>query len=202
MSEVLHVLRAVFRTCLISPTIFQLVVAPPGERVAANAFAGSATLILWGPTRVRPAAQVFEQEGVRFGMCHGSNVMPLGNENALEALRRRLSVDVLLTAGTGKAEHKVKSSGLLINPGSITGACVAPQASGRASYTLMIVDSGKVCPSTLATTGHAHKTPIHSSSEVICYSDASVVPSCLPQCEQPSETATPRCAPRAFSAPR
>jgi putative phosphoesterase len=92
--------------------------------------------------------QVFEQEGIRVGMCHGHTVMPLGNEHALEALRRRMGVDVLLTGGTGRPEFKIQTGGLLVNPGSITGARVSHLATGYASYTLMIMDSGKVPPLT------------------------------------------------------
>lgn len=91
--------------------------------------------------------QVFSQEGLRIGMCHGDVVVPRGNEHARHALRRRMGVDVLLTANTGSASYVASSEGLLIDPGSITGAAVSPLSTGQPSYTLMILDSGKVCRS-------------------------------------------------------
>lgn len=91
-----------------------------------------------------PRAQVFEQEGVTIGMAHGHLVMPAGDTNALEALRRRMAVDVLLTGATGKAQTLTTARGVLVNPGSITGAKMSPLASGCASYTLLVLDNGKV----------------------------------------------------------
>ena len=88
--------------------------------------------------------QVFEQEGVTIGMAHGHLVMPQGDSNALEALRRRMAVDVLLTGSTGKAQTITTARGVLVNPGSITGAKASPLASGFASYTLLVLDNGKV----------------------------------------------------------
>jgi vacuolar protein sorting-associated protein 29 len=89
--------------------------------------------------------QVFEQEGIVIGMTHGHLVMPAGDKMALEALRRRMGVDLLLTGSTGKAHTHSTHDGLLINPGSITGARVSPQATGIASFTLLVLDNGKVC---------------------------------------------------------
>jgi putative phosphoesterase len=89
--------------------------------------------------------QIFEAQGIRFGMCHGEQVMPKGNEDALDALRRRMGVDVLLTGGTGRSKFTVRSGGVLVDPGSITGAHVSHLATGQASYTLLLVDNGKVC---------------------------------------------------------
>jgi predicted phosphodiesterase len=77
-------------------------------------------------------------------MCHGHRVVPLGDDLALGALRRRLGVDLLLSAGTGAASIRISGPGLLIDPGSITGAMCSYMASGLPSYTLMSLDHGKV----------------------------------------------------------
>jgi hypothetical protein len=82
---------------------------------------------------------------MRIGMTRGDAVVPRGDERASHALRRRLGADVLLTAGTGRARFAASSEGLLVDPGSITGARTSALADGRPSYTLMILDAGKVC---------------------------------------------------------
>lgn len=91
--------------------------------------------------------QIVELEGVRVGMTHGHMIMPRGNDMALDAERRRLNVDVLLSASTGRASTKQHGSGLLVDPGSITGLPCSPMASGRPSFTLLSLDNGKVSPS-------------------------------------------------------
>jgi hypothetical protein len=87
--------------------------------------------------------QVFEQEGIIIGMTHGHLVMPAGDKLALEALRRRMGVHVLLTGSTGNPHTHSSHAGLLINPGSITGARVSPLATGSASFALVVLDNGK-----------------------------------------------------------
>ena len=87
-------------------------------------------------------------------MVHGDEIFPAGDEYMMRAWRRRLAVDVLLCASTGKAHLISEPSGLVINPGSITGAKVHPQSTGQPSYSLLILDKGKVC--TLHLHLHAH----------------------------------------------
>lgn len=88
--------------------------------------------------------QIVELEGVRVGMTHGHMIMPRGNDMALDAERRRLNVDVLLSASTGRASTKQHGSGLLVDPGSITGIACSPLASHKPSFTLLSLDNGKV----------------------------------------------------------
>jgi vacuolar protein sorting-associated protein 29 len=58
----------------------------------------------------------------RFGLCHGHEVVPWGDHEALAALQRKLNVDILVTGHTHKFEAYQYENKLFINPGSATGA--------------------------------------------------------------------------------
>lgn len=88
--------------------------------------------------------QVLEVEGVRIGMVHGHLVMPRGDAVALDAVRRWLHVDVLVSAATGRASTREMGPGLLVDPGSVTGIRCSQLASGLASFSLLSIDAGKV----------------------------------------------------------
>lgn len=128
----------------LAPTRIDCSSPAPYNRLALNRSNASRTSTRRAHGHLTPRAQVFEQEGVTIGMAHGHLVMPAGDTNALEALRRRMAVDVLLTGATGKAQTLTTARGVLVNPGSITGAKMSPLASGCASYTLLVLDNGKV----------------------------------------------------------
>lgn len=69
-----------------------------------------------------PETVTVEIEGLRFGLAHGHQVVPVGDKDSLAGLQRQLSVDVLVSGATH--QHKVFEfdSRLFLNPGSLTGA--------------------------------------------------------------------------------
>lgn len=91
-----------------------------------------------------PDTLTFEMEGVRVGLCHGHLVVPRGDTLALDALRRRLDVDVLFSAATGAASVTATQSGLLINPGSVTGASLSLVGDAVPSYIVVSIEAGRV----------------------------------------------------------
>jgi len=53
------------------------------------------------PPPPRPDTRVFpELGGFRVGLCHGHQVVPWGDRDALAALQRQLDVDILVTGHT------------------------------------------------------------------------------------------------------
>jgi hypothetical protein len=77
-------------------------------------------------------------------MLHGHLAMPRGNLHALDAARRWLNVDVLVSAATGKASTRQVGPGLLVDPGSITGISCTSMSTGQPSFSLLSIDAGKV----------------------------------------------------------
>lgn len=93
----------------------------------------------------------------RFGLCHGHQVLPWGDADALAGLARALDVDVLVTGHSLEFSAQRHSGGrVLVNPGSATGAgaggcgCggggggAAGAAATRPSFVLMDVDGARL----------------------------------------------------------
>jgi len=80
----------------------------------------------------------------RIGLCHGHQIVPWGDPDALAIVQRQLDVDILITGHTHKFEAYEHESKFYINPGSGTGAyhplekCVIP------SFVLMDIQSTTV----------------------------------------------------------
>lgn len=72
--------------------------------------------------------QAFDEQKVvtigqfKIGLCHGHQIVPWGEKEALAAVRRQLDVDILVTGHTHKYEATEHEGFLLLNPGSATGA--------------------------------------------------------------------------------
>mmetsp|Transcript_43220 Transcript_43220/g.169212 ORF Transcript_43220/g.169212 Transcript_43220/m.169212 type:complete len:149 (-) Transcript_43220:1592-2038(-) len=67
-----------------------------------------------------PERLVISIESLKFGLCHGHQVLPVGNRAALNALRRDMGVDVLLTGSTMKIGYVQDDlGGLIMYPGSV-----------------------------------------------------------------------------------
>lgn len=60
-------------------------------------------------------------EGLRIGLVHGHQIVPVGNVNALAAMQRKLDVDVLVSGATHEQKIVHYDRHLFINPGSVTG---------------------------------------------------------------------------------
>ncbi|EPY33389.1 vacuolar sorting protein, partial [Strigomonas culicis] len=63
-----------------------------------------------------------ELEGVRIGMVHGHQVVPLGDKESLGVVQREMDVDLLISGATHVAKVHEFGGKLFVNPGSITGA--------------------------------------------------------------------------------
>jgi len=69
-----------------------------------------------------PESKVVQIEKFRIGMCHGHNIVPWGDHDALAMVQRQLDCDILITGHTHNFESFEKDGKFFINPGSATGA--------------------------------------------------------------------------------
>lgn len=80
----------------------------------------------------------------KIGLCHGHQVVPWGDAEALAMLQRELNVDILVTGHT-HANSVVEYEGrYYINPGSITGAYSGTTSAVTPSFVLMAINGKKV----------------------------------------------------------
>ncbi|KIZ05006.1 Vacuolar protein sorting-associated protein 29 [Monoraphidium neglectum] len=86
---------------------------------------------------------------IRVGVCHGHQVVPWGDKEALAILQRQLDVDILVTGHTHAFEVGARGTAVMygerlqINPGSATGAYSSLNAEVGPSFVLMDVDGAK-----------------------------------------------------------
>ncbi len=73
------------------------------------------------------------------GVCHGHQIVPWGDPEALANLQRKLDVDILITGHTHKNEVYEYEKKYIINPGSVTGAYSAHTSNVIPSFVLMAV---------------------------------------------------------------
>ena len=90
-----------------------------------------------------PDTAVVETGGFRIGVCHGHQIVPSGDRDALAVLIRRLNVDILVTGHTHAFGAYKHEGCLVINPGSATGAFSATQPAATPSFALMDVDGSR-----------------------------------------------------------
>jgi len=69
-----------------------------------------------------PDTKVVTIGAFRIGICHGHQIVPWGDRQALSILQRQLDVDVLITGHTHKYESFEQNGKFFINPGSATGS--------------------------------------------------------------------------------
>jgi putative phosphoesterase len=62
--------------------------------------------------------QVVQLGEFRIGVCHGHQVVPWGDQDALAMMQRQLDVDILITGHTH--EHKVRLGVQALNPATAT----------------------------------------------------------------------------------
>ena len=87
-----------------------------------------------------PEEKVVQIGRFKIGLCHGHQVVPWGDAEALSQMQRRLDVDILITGHTHKNRVEVGAGGKwFINPGSITGAYNGFSSSVAPSFILMSV---------------------------------------------------------------
>lgn len=80
---------------------------------------------------------------IRIGVCHGHQVVPWGDREALAILQRQMDVDILVSGHTHAFEAVMYGERLQINPGSATGAYSGLTPEVRPSFVLMDVDGAK-----------------------------------------------------------
>ncbi|GMH42375.1 hypothetical protein BSKO_10294 [Bryopsis sp. KO-2023] len=91
-----------------------------------------------------PEDKVVTIENFKIGLCHGHQVVPGGDVEALGILLRRMDVDILITGHTHKFQVEQFEDHLLMNPGSGTGAYSMFCESVVPSFALMDINGSKV----------------------------------------------------------
>jgi vacuolar protein sorting-associated protein 29 len=87
---------------------------------------------------------VFEVGEFRLGVCHGHQIVPWGDREALGLLARRLDVDILITGHTHVCEAFEVDGTWFVNPGSITGAYTPLRDEVRPSFVLLSIQANTV----------------------------------------------------------
>ena len=80
----------------------------------------------------------------KIGLCHGHQVVPWGDAEALALLRRDLECDVLITGHTHKFNAFQRDGTFFINPGSATGAYSTLHSEIIPSFVLMDIQSSTI----------------------------------------------------------
>jgi len=80
----------------------------------------------------------------RIGLCHGHQVVPWGDKDALATLQRQLDVDILITGHTHVPEATIINGKFFLNPGSLTGAYSPFTSECHPSFILMAINGPKV----------------------------------------------------------
>jgi len=91
-----------------------------------------------------PEQKVVTVGQFRIGLCHGHQITPWGDPDALAMLQRQLDVDILITGHTHKFEAYEHESKFYINPGSATGAYNPLENNVIPSFVLMDIQSSNV----------------------------------------------------------
>ncbi|KAI3960824.1 hypothetical protein MKW92_052655 [Papaver armeniacum] len=80
----------------------------------------------------------------KLGLCHGHQVIPWGDLDSLAMLQRQLDVDILVTGHTHQFKAYKHEGGVVINPGSATGAYSSITYDVNPSFVLMDIDGLRV----------------------------------------------------------
>ena len=91
-----------------------------------------------------PEQKVVNVGQFRIGLCHGHQVVPWGDTEALAQVQRQLDVDILISGHTHKFEAFEHENKFYINPGSATGAWHPLDSSVESCFVLMDIQSGTV----------------------------------------------------------
>lgn len=69
-----------------------------------------------------PEQKVVTVGELRIGLCHGHQVVPCGDPDALALIQRQLDVDILISGHTHRFDAYELDNKFYLNPGSATGA--------------------------------------------------------------------------------
>ena len=75
----------------------------------------------------------------KIGMIHGHQIIPWGDETALDNVQRELGCDILLWGHSHQIEVKARDGKFFINPGSISGAFSYNSPDPTPSFVLMVL---------------------------------------------------------------
>eukprot|EP00741_Cyanophora_paradoxa_P001343 tig00000480_g1299.t1 len=84
-----------------------------------------------------PESKVVTVGAFKIGVCHGHQIVPWGDSEALAQLQRQLDVDVLVTGHTHAFSAIQYEKKLFVNPGSATGAFSILSTDVKPSFVLM-----------------------------------------------------------------
>ena len=91
-----------------------------------------------------PETKVVTIGNFKIGLCHGHQIVPWGDDEALAILQRKLGVDILITGHTHRNTTRTYESSWFLNPGSITGAYSSLQSETVPSFILMSIKDDQV----------------------------------------------------------
>lgn len=91
-----------------------------------------------------PEQKVVSVGQFKIGLCHGHQIVPWGDSEALATLNRQLDCDILISGHTHKFEAYEHEGHFYVNPGSITGAFSPLDATITPSFVLMDIQSSTV----------------------------------------------------------
>ena len=91
-----------------------------------------------------PEQKVVTVGQFKIGICHGHQLVPWGDAEALATINRQLDCDILITGHTHKFEAYEHENRFYVNPGSITGAYSALESDLTPSFILMDIQSATV----------------------------------------------------------
>ncbi|KAL6785312.1 VPS29 [Auxenochlorella protothecoides x Auxenochlorella symbiontica] len=92
----------------------------------------------WSDTLVQTYGQF------RIGMCHGHQIVPVGDRAAAAILQRKLNTDILVLGHTHAFQAYKHEGRFVINPGSGTGAFSTITPDPIPSFVLMDIDGPRV----------------------------------------------------------
>jgi len=91
-----------------------------------------------------PEKKVVTLGGIKVGLCHGHQIIPWGDPNAIAMMQRELDVDIMITGQTHKFEAYEFGDKFFINPGSATGAYSGLTSDVNPSFVLMDIQGSNV----------------------------------------------------------
>merc|ERR1711916_217827 len=91
-----------------------------------------------------PEQKVVTIGQLQIGLCHGHQVVPWGDPEALAIMLRQLDVDILITGHTHKFKAYEYEKKVIINPGSATGAFSSFTSNIVPSFVLLDIQGPKV----------------------------------------------------------
>lgn len=94
-------------------------------------------------TQDLPSTESIVFGSFKIGLCHGHQIVPVGNTQTLASVARKLDADIMVSGYTHMFEAFEYNSRFFVNPGSITGAH-SPFGASNPSFVLMDIQSSLV----------------------------------------------------------